>query len=533
MFNFFNSRTGQETFSFDNVLIHSSFNPLKEAEKYVKTLFTDFKTYPNTIILISPGLNYLYDVLKIKYPDSKYIIFHADKEIYRHAEYKYCSEDCVWYGGSQEDLITFIRKRLREIDLKGLQIITWKPSFKAFTRLPETIEEKVTDIIREYNGNINTTNYFGKRYFKNITKNLISLSGTLLLNKINKPVFISSSGPSLEKSLTLLKKHRNNIFLLSLSSSVHYLLDNDLIPDLILTTDPGFYSTYHLKQSERTNIPIASPLTAYHHQSFKNPRLLLNQGTLPEKFFFPDFIENIFYVPQNGTVSGTALHLASSLTHFPVFFSGLDFCTDDIKAHCLPNEFDITGDLISGRLSPSLNIMYKNTVPSYSYKTGNRGNRTTIQLRTYSAWFNNINANRDIFRINKSDIPIQSFTDISETDADLIISRLNSSDLSHSLPASSIEIKPLNRELVYSSAGKSFKIITESLQKKRKSVVKKNYFNNYLEDILYYYSASGYLEVFDLFSSGDRLKSLKRLNILIDESISFFENLEKCMSSYE
>jgi hypothetical protein len=533
MFNFFKSRTGQETFSFSNILIHSSFNPLKEAEKYVNTLFSDLKIYPNTIILITPGLNYLYDVLKKKYPYSKYIIFHADKKIYNHTENKYSTQDCVWYDGSPEELNTFLRKRLREIDLKGLQVITWKPSVKAFLSLSETIETKITDIIREYNGNINTTNYFGKRYFKNITKNLISLSATLLLNRVNKPVFISSSGPSLEKSLTLLKKQRDNIFLLALSSSVRFLLDNGVIPDLILTTDPGFYSTYHLKKSVSSNIPIASPLTAYHHQSFKNPLLLLNQNTIPEKYFFPDFIKNSFYVPQNGTVSGTALHLASSLTEYPIFFSGLDFCTDDIKAHCLPNEFDITGDLISERLSPSLNRMYSNTVPSYSYKTGSKGNRTTIQLKTYSSWFNNIEGNREIFRINKSDIPIQSFTDISEKDADKIISSLSSSGIKKSSVRSSMKIQSVDRELIHSSAQKSLKTIKESLHEKRKSGLENTYFDNYLEDILYYYSASGYLDVFDLFSSGEKIKSHIKFNSLIDESISFFENLGRCMESYE
>ena len=170
MFNFFKSRTSHETFSFNNILIHSSFNPLKEAEKYVNTLFADLLIYPNTFILITPGLNYIYDILKKKYPNSKYIIFHANKEIYNHTKNKYNTQDCVWFDGSQEDLNTFLQKRLREIDLKGLQVITWKPSLKAFSSLSATLEINIKDIIREYNGNINTTNYFGKRYFKNISK---------------------------------------------------------------------------------------------------------------------------------------------------------------------------------------------------------------------------------------------------------------------------------------------------------------------------------------------------------------------------
>ncbi len=47
------------------------------------------------------------------------------------------------------------------------------------------------------------------------------------------------------------------------------------------------------------------------------------------------------FIPQNGTVSGSALYLALSLTEYPVFYTGLDFCTSDIKSHCMPGEFSI------------------------------------------------------------------------------------------------------------------------------------------------------------------------------------------------
>ena len=211
----------------------------------------------------------------------------------------------------------------------------------------------------------------------------------------------------------------------------------------------------------------------------------------------------------------------------------MDFCTDDIKAHCLPNEFDITGDINSKRLSPSLNKMYSNTVPSYFYKTGSKGNRTTIQLKTYSSWFNNLEGNRKIFRINKSDIPIKNFTDISENDADKFISSLNTSEIKKSSFINSMEIQQVDRELIHSSIQQSLKTIKESLQVKKKSELNNTFFDHYLEDILYYYSASGYLDVFNLFSSGEKTKSQVKFNNLIDESISFFENLGRCMEIYE
>ena len=528
MFDFFNSRKGNLTFSFNNNLIHSSFDPVKEAEKFVKIQLKDIKTAPALFIITNPGLNYIFDTLKTMFQESSFIIIHSSDETYFKASSKYNADIPVWYPSQGSDIYSFLKSVLKEIDLKGLQILNWAPASNAFYEVSSYIEKNLASVIREFNGNINTTNYFGKRYFKNIINNALSLNKTAVFNNISKPVFITSSGPSLEKSLNLIKNKRNSLFLISLSSSLTFLLENDIIPDLFLTTDPGFYSTYHIKKFHSQNIPIAQPMTSYHHPSSNCSLFLINQNTMPENIFLNNLNLNLLSIPQNGTVSGTALLLALSLSEYPVFFSGLDFCSTDIKSHCNPDEFSISEIIKSSRFFPYICSKYKKYSENYSAETGFGTNRTSVQLKTYSTWFNSLKLSREVFRINSSEIPIDNFINITQDQAQNIISGFN---VKNTAIEPSTEL--IDKKLLLTTLNISISNLIESISRRRSDIINRDFFNLYYNDILYYYSASVYLDIYGDFINGNIDNSIKKYKQLIDEAVIFFKHLKGKIEHYE
>ena len=526
MFDFFYSKKGPLTFSCSGSLIHSSYDPFKEAEKYIKT--RNIKSEPPLFLLLYPGLNYIYDILLNIFPNSRFIVIHSSESIFSKACSKYPDNTSVWHPEKDQDLLSFLKSEISEIELKGLQIINWAPLSAVFTDVCDYIDYSVSQLIREYNGNINTTNYFGKRYFKNIVKNIISLKSTVAFEKTEKPVFITSSGPTLEKSAYLIKKHRKKIFLLSLSSSLTFLLENNIIPDLFLTSDPGFYSSYHLKKISKEVFPVAAPLTSYHLNLEDNPLFILNQSTLQEKLFLGNFPCNMHFVPQNGTVSGTALNLALSLTDSSIFFAGLDFCSSDVRSHCFPDEFSIPEIASSSRCSSFLDKLYKKYTDFYTFKTGIDNNRTSIQLKTYSSWFDNFKPDRDIYRINSTEININNFKQINNIQADSIISSMSSDNNCIFQAISDIDKAAAGKSLTL-----SLKKAVAALIDSKKQGLSSEYFRFFDNDILYHYSASVYLDIYGDFFSGDIESANNKYINLIDECISFIESLKYKAELYE
>lgn len=521
MFDFFRSRKGPLTFTCNGNLIHSSYDPLKEAEKYIKNRLCDIKSHPPLFLILYPGLNYIYENLSRTYSCSRFIVIHSSEDICNRASSAYSGNVTVWHPENNQDLTAFLRSEISEIELKGLQILNWPPTAAALKDICGLIDSAVSSIIREYNGNINTLNYFGKRYYSNIIKNVLSLNRTVSFSKTEKPVVITSSGPSLEKSCEFIKKNRKSIFLLSLSSSLTFLLENNIEPDLFLTSDPGFYSTYHTKKINNTFSPAAAPLTSYHLDLNDKPLFLLNQNTVHEKLILGSFPLTMHFIPQNGTVSGTALSLALSLSDYPVFFLGLDFCSSDVKSHCFPDEFSIPEIAGASRLNSFLDILYGKYTDFYTYKTGFRNNRTSVQLKTYSSWFDSLKPDRNIYRINSTEINIGNFKQIDSIQADSIIRDMHTENNFICKTVSDIDKRAV-KDSVYGSLSEAVKALKNSFY----SDLSSEYFSSYYNDILYNFSASVYLDIYGDYFSGDRKSALKKYRDLNEECIFFFESLK-------
>ena len=65
----YNAKNGQETCSINNINIHSSYNPEKEAERFVNLIEATIN--PSIIFITEPGFSYCAKYLKQRFPNSK------------------------------------------------------------------------------------------------------------------------------------------------------------------------------------------------------------------------------------------------------------------------------------------------------------------------------------------------------------------------------------------------------------------------------------------------------------------------------
>ena len=415
MINFSIAKDGLLTAEYSGIHLHSSYSPSKESEKFFRTNnLGKFRTF----ILIEPCLNYLSSEIKKNIPDAKIITLHVSDE-FKGKEKD--ASDLSWQPSDVIPVKEFLGKSLNELDLEQLTLIDWPPAARMFNAETSELKNIVSQHLRELHGNITTVSGFGRRLVRNFLPNYRNLDKIIFPLKTDSPVFIAGSGPGLSDSLSFLSRNRDRMILTALPSSVDYLIYHGLIPDIIVTTDPGYYAGLHLRRTE--NIPLASPLTANIASNRIHSSIIpLNQHSFIENNIF-DNRDSFLSLPANGTVAGTALYFSSAITSGPVLISGLDFSFIDILSHSRPHSFDTLLESSSSKTNNLENIYFSRNVPA-SYPAGGGRRRTNKPLTTYRGWFeqNSRSFSGRFFFLNYFDRAPGHFKSISEIEAEALLS---------------------------------------------------------------------------------------------------------------
>ena len=117
---------------------------------------------------------------------------------------------------------------------------------------------------------------------------------------------IAAAGPSLEESLGTLVQNRPAFFLIALPSALTALAEHGIWPDLLVITDPGYYSGVHLAPAARRRLKVAMPYTAVRDASrCASQIVLLNQGTFLEDAVLTSSAIPHLKIDQAGTVAAT------------------------------------------------------------------------------------------------------------------------------------------------------------------------------------------------------------------------------------
>ena len=165
------------------------------------------------------------------------------------------------------------------------------------------------------------------------------------------------SGPSLQGCLTTIKSFNNKIFILCLSSALTVLIKNEIIPDLILTTDGGYWAGQHIKYLKKNpGIGLAATCEAFIPKSIlKGSPILALKYNDSSSFIGLEILKEAGTKAQeavrNPTVSGTALYLAKALTDNKIFFCGLDLAQGKGFQHSQPNELEKNNEVYDSRLN--------------------------------------------------------------------------------------------------------------------------------------------------------------------------------------
>ncbi len=395
------AKDGTQTACIGNHLLHSRYSPLKEAESFLKKwLFDNSYTQNDTLIIIEPALGYLISSLNNR-GIHNYIVIFCSK-----LTYDYCLQKGLinngnsWYPDSFIPLSTFIDEQILDTKIRHIKILEWIPGIKSFPESSTFIKNVLVKKLKIIQGNDITTIKFGRKWFTNTLRNYMTLSFQCSLGKIDQDVILVASGYSLNENIEFLQQNQNCYFVVALPSSVRALMEYGIKPDLIVTTDPGFYALAHYEHFPE-DVPIAMPLTAYPYK-FLNPIICVNQGNGLDNLL----INNIpaIYAPEMGTVAATALFILNKHCLRNIYILGLDFCMKDMREHVHPHSFDRYFYEKSFRLKPELQQRYHRI--KIMTETKKKGYYYSKSMDTYSHWFNMNSFGDNFFRVSPSPVKI-------------------------------------------------------------------------------------------------------------------------------
>lgn len=376
---FITAKNGEETVKINSILLHSLYNPQKESENFVNNLNINYN--PEYIVITEPGLSYCCKFFRQKFPNSKLIAIRYSNIFENYGNFDFILK---FDSGFEENL----QKIIPENKMFNTLFLKWEPSSKVFSETDTFVWTSIKNILQFNKTLLITRQHFEKKWLIN-TCNFVKYATNLskINKKIHKPVLICASGPSLKNSLDTIKKYQNQIFIICLSSAISVLNRNNITPNLYLSTDGGFWANFHLRKINK-NIPLG--ITP---ESFCNKKILQEQKIFP--LIYPDGysskLKNLcdckFYnAERNGTVSGTALKLAETLTDKEIFFAGLDLSSNKGFQHTQPNELKLLNLTKYNRI---------NTEEKQEYSAS----MNTESLKIYENWFKNSNVKNKTFRI--------------------------------------------------------------------------------------------------------------------------------------
>jgi hypothetical protein len=386
----FTARSGAPTLRIDGVAVHSPYDPVREALRFVRESLG--AESPSTVIVLGEALGHAGAAVSAVFPGARVLLVSYSPEVARLA---LPAPVPSWDPSMPGTVAEFLRRHLGELDVEGLRVLEWPPCARLFPEVSRQANAAVRQVVQELNGSFVTSVGAGRRWVRNSVANCLFLDRPLSGRPCagSRPVVICAPGLSLEAAIHAILEVRGRVEVWALPSSVPCLADAGLLPDLVVMTDPGYYAVHHLA-FDPLPCPIAMPLSAARgtwglrwSPGGLRGHLVLSQPVPFELALLEAVGLAAPSVPPHGTVAATAVDLALSSTSGPVIVAGLDMCFSDLLSHARPNAFDRLLLVQAGRLSPFEGLLHARASSQNARREPGTGIRTSPALRTYAGWF--------------------------------------------------------------------------------------------------------------------------------------------------
>ncbi len=392
------SKSGAPSASRGSLRLHSAYDPVAEAERFLDTALGGKK--PPLVILAGACLDYLSPTLRKRLPGSTILSLQFDPAFRGRGPLASSDLPPTSVSGDhrfaehfpdEEDLAAFLEARLDEDLASGLCCLEWPPAVRAYPEEAERTARVLRAAVDKAVSSAATLKVFGASWFANACRSFLLVEGLAEPARLGGPIVLAAAGPSLEAALQDLEPYRGAFRLVAVSSALAAIRARGFRVDLVVATDGGFWSRAHLyplaTEAPSPRPVIASPLSALPSARLAGVAdlLLIEQDGFPERELAAALGGGL-RLPCHGTVSGTALALAGLLSDgSPILCAGFDFAALGPRGHASPHGFDRFLDGEASRLAPGEGRVFSRAIADTPNQLGEGPWRSSRSLATYAA----------------------------------------------------------------------------------------------------------------------------------------------------
>ncbi len=339
------------------LVIHSKFDPVKEAERFIGEIDT---AAFDLFIVFGFGFGYhVEELLRGMGSDSLVLVIEKSPLMVRKAmesrdlEHVLASDRLLLLLDPAEDVIA---DALKGKSSRRTSLILHRGSFQAEPDYYGNMQQIVRSYLSTKEVNIATLAKFEKVWASNIARNIgvfISAPGAnAFYDKFNGvPAIVVAAGPSLHRSLDFIRQNRGRALIIAVDTSYRILMKQGIEPHFCIVVDPQVINARYFEGSApgRT-ILIADPTV--HPSVFR-----LFKGRLAMtgvSFELMKWIERLSgekgEITHGGSVSTNAYDFARRLGASPIYLTGQDLAFTGGHAHARGSYLDEQVHLRTGRL---------------------------------------------------------------------------------------------------------------------------------------------------------------------------------------
>jgi hypothetical protein len=317
-----------------NYPFHSLFDPVKEGGKLLKT-------YSHRGMKIFLGLGGAYQILPFL-NQSSLLIIEPDpsllKELLQKHDYSALLKNdrvTLLCGDSLKSLSQWLFSSYSPLLDGNIEVIPLRSyrDKKAF----HILEQGIDEIIKKMAADCSTQKKLGRQWQRNILNSLndtdLAPYHPSLFENFNE-AYIAAAGPGLEQQMDQLRNRPKTSLLLCVDTALPTLLQQDILPDGIITIDPQAIGYLHFMKKVPSSCKIIAdwgvPLPEYlieqtYRFSSYHPlcSYLLQKGDLP-----------LIQLDPGANVTQTALTLLEGSNIGKIVLLGADFSYPTGKAYC-------------------------------------------------------------------------------------------------------------------------------------------------------------------------------------------------------
>lgn len=333
------ARTGDFTAKWKDTLLHSQFDPRKEAARFLQGSAV---AQGDNVLLYGWGLGYHVEQLAEKIGrNGRLVVIELNPQILVASTkvmdvvsfWDKCNLDLV-YGETEQSIAEEIKKL--SVDGGGWKILIHQASYKCM----DTKFKNITSLFEMNMMENRTGDVFRKKFRDNLNKNLdlfIRSPGINVYKDFFKgeSVLLVGAGPSLDDNLDYLKRNQDRHYIVCVDTSFPILLENDITPDFVVSVDPQPETMRHFRCVPKKQVPlIVTPIScAELVEKYPGPFVFFLQKdhsvTKSLEKYFTD--KGVSY--SGGSVSCFALDIAVQFGFERIIMVGMDYAYTDMRVY--------------------------------------------------------------------------------------------------------------------------------------------------------------------------------------------------------